>query len=124
MPSSASSVSSIEEGNATVGFVALVGLLLTVAYTLIAGAMGWYVHAVLTDSAMEGARVGIASDSAAVAESRTRDLITTTLSEDYARAVSARITATGIEVQVRAPVPGAGFLGSSTIEVRAHALRE
>lgn len=113
-----------EAGNATVGFVATVGLLLTVVYTLIAAALSWYVHAIATDSAMEGARVGIAAGSASVAEARTRNLMTTTLSPAYAQNVSAHLTTSGIEVIVRSPVPGAGFLGKNVIEVRASALRE
>ncbi|WP_394854593.1 TadE/TadG family type IV pilus assembly protein, partial [Trueperella bernardiae] len=82
MRSSASSTS--EAGNATVGFVASVGLLLMVVYTIIAAGLGWYVHAIATDAAMEGARVGAAANSTEVAEARTRDLITGALSPAYA----------------------------------------
>ncbi len=113
-----------EAGNATVGFVASVGLLLAVVYAIIAAGLGWYVHAIASDSAMEGARAGAISNSPALAIERTRDLMTTTLSASYATNVIAHETGTGIEVVVRAPVPGAGFLGDSAIEVRAHANRE
>lgn len=113
-----------EKGNATVGFVASVGLLLLVVYTVIAAGLGWYVHAIATDSAMEGARAGAISNSSALAIERTRDVMTSTLSPSYASNITAHSTATGIEVIVRVPIPGAGFLGSDAIEVRAHANRE
>ena len=122
MRSSASSTS--EAGNATVGFVASVGLLLMVVYTIIAAGLGWYVHAMATDAAMEGARVGAAANSTEVAEARTRDLITGALSPAYAGGIAATAMPDGIEVVVTAPVPGAGFLGEHVIEVRAHVARE
>ncbi|MDP9805765.1 Flp pilus assembly protein TadG [Trueperella bonasi] len=113
-----------EDGSAPVGFVATVSLLLMVVYTLIAAALGWYVHAIATDAAMEGARAGAIAGSKALAAERTRDLITTTLNADYASNISVNDTRTGIEVVVRSPIPGAGFLGADAIEVRAHAQRE
>lgn len=122
MRSSACSTS--EAGNATVGFVASVGLLLMVAYTIIAAGLGWYVHTIATDAAMEGARVGAAAHSAEVAQARTRELIWAALAPAYAGDVAASVTSTGIEVVVRAPVPGAGFLGENMIEVRARAVHE
>ena len=113
-----------ERGNATVGFVASVGLLLMVVYTVIAASLGWYVHAIATDSAMEGARAGAIGRSPALAAERTKDLMTSTLAESYASNITAHATETGIEVIVSAPIPGAGFLGDDVIEVRAHANRE
>ncbi|QOQ38516.1 hypothetical protein [Trueperella pecoris] len=127
MPLAASSASDrnfVEPGNATVGFVASVGLLLAVVYTIIAAGMNWYVHAIITDSAMEGARVGVASGSTHVAKERTRDLITTTLSTAYAEDIAAQFVGASLEITVHAPTPGAGFLGSHVIEVKAHAQRE
>lgn len=110
-----------ELGNATVGFVASVGLLLMVVYTIIAAGLGWYVHAIATDSAMEGARAGAIAGSPDLAVARTRELMSASLSPSYISGVSAAATATGIEVVVHAPIPGAGFLGTNVIEVRAHA---
>ena len=73
---------------------------------------------------MEGARAGAIGGSPALAAERTKDLMTSTLAESYASNITAHATETGIEVIVRAPIPGAGFLGDDVIEVRAHANRE
>ncbi|MDO5025980.1 MAG: hypothetical protein Q4E03_05645 [Trueperella sp.] len=114
-----------EPGNAIVGFVATAGLLLLVAITLLGMALTWYVQAVLTDSASEGARAG-ALDGAgvAVAEARTAELITTTLPQRYAQDIHAVIRDGQMNVQVNAPSPLSGLIGTRMIEVNAHATME
>lgn len=130
MPLIGSSISesrreSAETGNAIVGFVATAGLLLLVAVTLLSIALTWYVQAVLVDSASEGARAG-ALDGAGVtvAVARTEELITTTLPPRYAQDIRASIRGGQMNVQVNAPSPLSGLIGSRTIEVNAHATLE
>ncbi|VEI13958.1 hypothetical protein [Trueperella bialowiezensis] len=116
--------SASEQGNATVGFVATVGLLLMTVYTIIVASLAWYVHAIATDSALEGARAGAISKSEQVAVARTRDLMTSTLNPSYGANITASMNAGTVHVVVRTPIPGAGFLGPTAIEVHAHAAAE
>jgi Flp pilus assembly protein TadG len=119
-----------EGGSAPVEFV-LVGVLLTVLFLAIVQlGLDLHVRNVLVASASEGARYGANADRApADGITRTRELITTSLSRRFARDVSAGIgQADGADVvviRVRAPLPVFAWYGpAGVLSVAGHAVRE
>lgn len=109
-----------ERGSAVVDFV-LVGALVTVLLVAVLQlALALHVRTTLVDCAAEGARYGALLGSGPEAGAqRTRDLVTSALSADYAGNVTARLTsldgAALVEVAVRAPLPVLGLLGPSGV---------
>ena len=106
----------------------MVGVLLTVlALGVVQLALALHVRNTLLDAAAEGARhAALAGSSTGEGVARTRDLIATAISADYADDVSAGITSIGgvpaVEVTVRATLPVIGFLGFQRgLEVSGHA---
>lgn len=119
-----------DEGSAVVEFVSVVGLLTLLFLAVLQLALVTHVRNTLVDCASEGARYGGLSDrTASDGANRTRDLIAASLGERYASDVSADVvTHDGlavVEVQVTAPVPVVGLLGTGdTVTVRGHGLLE
>lgn len=103
----------------TVLFVAIVQLTLVL-----------HVRNTLVDCAAEGARYGaLRGNDPGDAASRTRDLLGESLSSRFAGHVSAARTERDglelVEVEVRAPMPVIGLIGSAgSITVHGHALAE
>ena len=109
----------------------LVGVLLTVlALSVVQLALALHVRNTLLDAAAEGARyAALAGSTAADGVGRTKDLIGSAISGDYANDVSASVTGIGesatIEVTVRARLPVVGLLGIERgLEVSGHAAVE
>jgi hypothetical protein len=119
-----------DRGAAVVDF-ALVGGLLTLLFVAVLQ-LGLILHVrnVLADCASEGARLGALADrdpQAGVA--RTRELIRSELSDQYAERVWAgRARVDGletVEVRVQAPLPVIGLFGiGRTMSLSGHALAE
>lgn len=120
-------VLSDDRGSATAEFV-LIGILLSVL-TLAVLQFGFavYVRNVVHDAAVEGAyHAALADTTLGDGERRTRDIVSRTVGDGYATAVSAREATTGgyptVEVTVRATLPVIGLLGvPGSLEVTAHA---
>lgn len=114
-----------EPGNATVGFVATIGMLLLLVWTLLSLVMTWYVAEVLRDSATEGARyASLDGSSLDAGRQRTADLITSTLPAAYAKDIAVRVDGNDVVVSARAPAPLRGLFTPHEIEVSARAPRE
>lgn len=117
-------------GSAAVDFVLVGGLVTVLFLGVLQLGFALHVRTLLIDSAAEGARLGARLESGPDdAESRTKELIGSALSDRYARDVTTSVVEVGgvemIEVRVRAPMPVIALLGpSGTQEVRAHALVE
>ncbi|MFF2271014.1 TadE/TadG family type IV pilus assembly protein [Agromyces sp. NPDC058136] len=119
-----------EQGSAVAEFT-LVGILLT-ALVLAVVQLGLALHVrnTVLDAAAEGARyAALAGSDDADGVQRTRDLISTAISAEYARDVSAARTTVGgvpvVAVTVRATVPIVGLLGvDKGLEVTGHAAVE
>ncbi|MGO1590976.1 MAG: TadE/TadG family type IV pilus assembly protein [Ancrocorticia sp.] len=105
-----------------VGFAMVMPLFLLVALALLGLAMTLHARMILVDSAAEGARVG-AVGGTALAEQRTRELITAALPAEYAQDVVASESVIGgvaiLRVEVTAPLPVPGMPGA--LEVQADA---
>ena len=106
----------------------MVGVLLTVlALAVVQLALALHVRNTLLDAAAEGARhAALAGSSSSEGVARTRDLIATAISSDYADDVTASTTSIGgvpaVEVTVRATLPVIGLLGFQRgMEVSGHA---
>lgn len=113
-----------ELGQALVGFVMVLPLVLLVMLALLGLAMSLHARMILLDSAAEGARAGsLAGAGTQLAEEHTRELIVGALPSEYADDVRATEVETGgaavIRVEVAAPLPMVGWAG--TIEVAADA---
>lgn len=119
-----------DAGSAAVDFVLVGGLVTVLFLGVLQLGLALHVRTLLIDSAAEGARLGARLESGpGDAESRTKELISSALSDRYARDVTTSVVEVGgaemIEVRVRAPMPVIALLGpSGTLEVRAHALAE
>lgn len=119
-----------ERGSAVAEFT-LVGILLTVlALAVVQLALALHVRNTMLDAAAEGARyAALAGSSVGEGIGRTKDLIGTAISAEYAQDVSASQTSIGgvpaIEVTVRAALPVVGLLGPPRgLEVSGHAAIE
>lgn len=119
-----------DEGSAAVGFV-LVGALVVVLFVaVIQLALVLHVRTTLVDAAAEGARLAARADGRPQdGVSRTVGLVTSSLSERYARDVTAETVRRDdvllAEVTVTAPAPVIGLIGSAgTITVQGHAILE
>ncbi len=119
-----------DEGSAAVDFVLVGGLVTVLFLGVLQLGLALHVRTLLIDSAAEGARLGARLESEpGDAEARTKELISSALSDRYAGDVTTSVVEVGgaemIEVRVRAPMPVIALLGpSGTLEVRAHALAE
>jgi hypothetical protein len=109
----------------------LVGGLVTVLFVAILQlTLVLHVRNTLVDCAGEGARYGaLAGNDAGDAATRTRALLAQSLSPRFAGEVTARrVERSGlelVEVEVRAPLPVVGLIGSAgSVTVRGHALAE
>ncbi|HEY6801802.1 MAG TPA: TadE/TadG family type IV pilus assembly protein [Agromyces sp.] len=109
----------------------LVGILLTVlALAVVQLALALHVRNTMLDAAAEGARyAALAGSSVGEGIGRTRDLIGTAISAEYAEDVTVSQTSIGgvpaIEVTVRAALPVVGLLGPPRgLEVSGHAAVE
>lgn len=111
-----------ESGNATVGFVATIGMLLLLVWTLLSLVMTWYVSEILRDSAAAGARyASLDRSSLSAGRDRAAELITATLPVAYAADISIRLVGNDVVVTARAPAPLRDLLTPETIEVSARA---
>lgn len=115
-----------EAGQSLVGFAMVAPLLLLVVVALIGLAMALHARMIIVDSAAEGARAGAHARAVLeVAESRTRELITASLPEEYGQRVRAQQRIIGgvpvVEVIVTSPIPILGIATPANMEVRAHA---
>ncbi|MGV9182377.1 hypothetical protein [Arcanobacterium canis] len=69
-----------EPGNATVGFVATIVMLLAVTYFLLSTVTAWYIHGIARDCAFEGARLAsLDGNSLDIGRQRARELLVATL---------------------------------------------
>lgn len=76
-----------EPGNATVGFMTTIVMLLVVTYLLLSTVTAWYIHGVARDCAFEGARLAsLDGSSLDIGRQRARELLAATLGP-YLRAV-------------------------------------
>ncbi len=127
--SAAEGRSAPDAGSAVVDFV-LVGALTTLlAASVLQLMLALHVRTTLIDCAAEGARYAALADRDPVqGVARTRELITASLAEGYAREVDARATVLDglpvVEVRVTAPLPLVGLLGPTALTVTGHALEE
>lgn len=119
-----------ERGSAVAEFT-LVGVLLTVlALAVVQLALALHVRNTLLDAAAEGARyAALAGSSASDGVARTKDLIGTAISAEYAQDVAAAHSSIGgvpvVAVTVRATLPVIGLLGVERgLEVTGHAAIE
>lgn len=106
-----------ETGSAVVDFVLTSALLVFVFLAVFQLGLALHVRNTIVSCAAEGARYGARSGSTpAQGADRARDLITRSLSDHFARSVTARVDTTGAGVQVvvvdvTAPVPIVGPIG-------------
>jgi hypothetical protein len=120
----------VDRGSAAADFALVSGLLVLVFLAVIQLAVGIHVRNTLVASAAEGARTGAGADrTLADGVQRTRILIGTALSPDYARDVQAAYAVQDgvrvVVVRVRAPLPLIGLVGpTGDLVVTAHALVE
>jgi len=121
--------SGADRGSAVVDVV-LVGALMTLLVaSVLPLALALHVRATLVDCAAEGARYGALADrTPADGADRAAELARMSLSDAYARDVTARRADLDglavVEVEVTAPLPVLGLLGPSSLTVRGHALLE
>lgn len=111
--------------------LSLVAVLLTaLTLAVVQLALALHVRNTALDAAAEGARyAALAGSSAGAGAERTRELIGSALSADFADDVTASTTTRGgvpvVEVTVRAPLPLIGLFGPPrSLEVRGHAAVE
>ncbi|WP_324416430.1 TadE family protein [Phycicoccus sp.] len=113
------------ERGAAVADFAMVSVLLTVVFlALVQLGLVLHVRNTLVSCASEGARSGARADAVpGQAVARTRELVSASLSERYARSVTSREAVVDgvrvVEVEVTAPLPVLGLLGP---EGRVHAV--
>ncbi|WP_308799410.1 TadE/TadG family type IV pilus assembly protein [Agromyces silvae] len=119
-----------ERGAAVAEFSLVAALLAALVLAVLQLALGLHVRNTLADAAAEGARyralVGVTD---ADGLHRTRELIASALTEEYARDVTLSRAGAGaetiIEVTVRAPLPAIGLLGpANAMEVTGRATVE
>lgn len=118
-----------DDGNATVEFVLVASLLTLLVITIIQISLALYVRNVVIDAAGEGARHGalLGGDEASAVE-RTQQIITASVSEQYAQHITAQMESIdGTEmliVTVEAPIPMFGLLGVGEVSARGHGVLE
>ncbi|WP_293695156.1 TadE/TadG family type IV pilus assembly protein [uncultured Agrococcus sp.] len=118
-----------ERGSATVEFTLVATLLVLVVVSVMQLSLGLYVRNVVVDACGEGARYGalLGGDGEAGAE-RTRELITSAVSSEYAGDVTVRYeTINGLDtvvVTARTPIPVIGLLGIAEISAEGHGVLE
>jgi TadE-like protein len=119
-----------EDGSAVVDFVLVVVVLLPLFLGILQLALVLHVRNTLTAAASDGARVAATADRGPEdGEAETREFIEGSLSDRFARGVSARPThvdgAAAVEVTVVAEVPALGLWGPAVrLEVEGHAIEE
>ena len=118
-----------DRGSATVEFTLVALLLVLLVVTIVQVALALYVRNVVVDAAGEGARHGalLGGDRQGAVE-RTQQIITASVSDDYAQQITAEyVTIGGIEtlvVSVTAPVPVFGLVGIGQVEAEGHGVLE
>jgi TadE-like protein len=119
-----------EAGSAVADFVMVAALVTVLFIATFQVGLTLHVRNVLVSCASEGARVGARLDSAPeLGVRRTRQLISTALSDRFARDVSASVGEVDgvrvVVVRVRAPLPVLGPLGPTDgFDLTAHAFLE
>lgn len=119
-----------DTGSAVAEFVMVTALLTLLTLSVIQLGLALLIRNTIVDAAAEGARFGALADrSLADGETRTVELISTALSPDYARDVSATLGSylghPAVTVTVRAPLPLIGLVGlGGGLEVSGHAAVE
>ncbi|WGW10833.1 pilus assembly protein [Saxibacter everestensis] len=119
-----------DTGSAVADFALISGLLVLVFLGVIQLALILHVRNTVIDCAAEGARFAALGDQSATdGATRTKELISSSLSPKYARDVRAReITVDGvrlIEVSVSAPFPAVGLLGpGGALQLSGHSIAE
>ena len=118
-----------DRGSAVVEFALVTPLLLLVALAVLQVILALHIRSTLTAAAAEGARAGaLAGAGLAVAESRTRDVLSDALGGDAAQdVVASRTRLEGVEVvrvMVTARLPLLGTLGPTALTVEGHAIAE
>jgi TadE-like protein len=123
-------VRSAERGSAIVEFTLVSVILVVLFLAILQLGLVLHVRNTVVASAAEGARYAANADrDLGDGESRTRELIVSSISDRYARDVSARHAlragVTLVEVRVRTTFPLVGLLGpSGSLEVTGHAVEE
>lgn len=111
-----------EDGNAVVGFVATVDLLLLVVLTVMGIGFTWFAREVMNDSVALGARIaGLDGSNEEIAHARTAELITATLPASYANNIVVTYGSDWVDVSATARAPVFGLILPITIEVSARA---
>ena len=105
-----------EGGSAVVDFVLVSALVSVLFVSVLQVGLALYVRNTLVSCAAEGARLGARAGSTPEAGvARTRELVTASLSPEFARDVSADVRLEGdvrvVAVRVRAPLPVFGLWG-------------
>lgn len=119
-----------DAGSAVSEFVIAGAFVVVMLLAVIQLALALHVRTVVIDAASEGARLGARSGmSLGDARERASSLLSTNLSEAYARDVAASLVerdgAVLVEVRVNAPLPVVALVGpAGALEVAAHALEE
>lgn len=115
-----------ERGAAVVDIVLVLVVLVPVVLGIVQVALVMHVRNTLASAAAEGARLAATRDRGpADGAAYTRAQIADAVSGRFAQDVSARQTAQGVEVVVRAQVPALGIGGPSVeLTVRGHAVEE
>lgn len=118
-----------ERGSAPAEFVMVAALLTVLTLAVLQLGLALLVRNTLVDAAAEGARFGALADNAAAdGVTRTEDLIAVALGPRYANDVSASTGSyrgqPALIVTVSAPLPLAGLLGPTLLEVSGHAAVE
>lgn len=119
-----------ERGSAVVEFTLVSVLLAVLALAVVQLALALHVRNTVLDAAAEGARyAALAGSSPAEGITRTRDLISTAISSDYADDISAGSALVGgvpvVVITVRTTMPVVGLLGvEQGLEVSGHAAVE
>jgi Flp pilus assembly protein TadG len=118
-----------DRGSAVVEFALVAPLVLLVALAVIQVALAMHVRATLTSAAAEGARAAaLAGADPAAGVRRTRALLEQNLAGTVVRAIAAGpATVDGLPVmavRVEAELPLLGLLGTTSMSVEGHALRE
>jgi len=119
-----------QSGSAVVEFVLVSALLTVLTLSVIQLALALHIRNTILDAAAEGARyASLADTSLGDGVTRTRDLISTALSDGYATDVNVASTThlgqPAVVITVNAPLPLFGLVGiDKGLEVSAHAAIE
>jgi len=118
-----------DRGSAAVEFALVAPLVLLVALGVLQLTLALHVRSTLTAAAAEGARAGaLAYSSPALAEKRTRAILSDALGGDTATSIDADRTVVGgvpvMRVRITARLPLVGLMGPTAVSVEGHAMVE